>query len=211
MTAELFDEVLTKYKGGEQLLFNAVYNSFNNKYNENILAAVFDKLYQDGYLKMESQGSHTKHSVYSITIPGLRLLENGGFKQKEEDERKEKEFIAEKKRLEVEQLQSVIATNNNVKETNKSIKHLNEVVLPANLKSQKIFGRWSLILAAFSGTFIGVSAFLQWTDKVPSKLQDLKIQAEETKKSLNNIESSLQEINSSMKKMSDSVLVRLKK
>ena len=108
-------------------------------------------------------------------------------------------------------LDSQVKTNDSVNSTNDSARNLYDKVLPDNFKAQTKSNKWSRWLAGLSIMFIGITAALQWRDKTPTEVKDLKLQVQKSSQTLDSIRLSLKEINFSMKKMSDSVSIRLKK
>ena len=110
-----------------------------------------------------------------------------------------------------DQSDSVISTNESVRETNESIKNLYDNTLPQTFIAQNRFGNWSLILTGLSITFIGITAYLQWKDQTPTEVRALKQQVQQSLQSLDSIALYHKKIDSSMKNLNDSLVKYLKK
>ena len=107
---------------------------------------------------------------------------------------------------------SLLETNQSVKNTNTSTQNLYNVTLPNNFKSQNIATYISIGVGALSLIFIGISTYYQATDKTPKEVQRLKEEVIETQKKLQKIESSIKEVNSSIQKVvTDTILVKKKR
>ena len=146
-------------------------------------------LEKDGYIIRKNE-----HRKVQVTGEGIAFRKLNGYKYKFQYE-DHLGWMAEK------QLQSTI-------DANESTHKLNNDLLPKSLNSQKGLSKLSLVLAGLSILFIGITACIQYQDKTPQRITELKQELQETKRTLDNIQLSLQEINSSIQKIkTDSVWV----
>lgn len=152
---------------------------------------VIQKLLKDEYIYSEfytnelsrSFGDQGKH-YYSISFDGIQFYNKGGYEKHEERQLAERVFRKKKRALELKQIRSVIKTNEAVNN---------------NIKTQERLTTVSLIIAAASTLFILGTILLQFFDKTPQRLEDIKTELQTTRKTLDSIALSHKSIDSSMK------------
>ncbi len=154
-------------------------------------AAVLEGMVKKGYIvKRSAVETPTKDSIFSITDDGMIILENGGFVEIDSNLEREEAEAEERKRLEKEQIQSVIDTNDSVKITN---------------AIQKKLGIASTIMALIATFFIFVSTWQQCSDPTDMRLQGIQEEMRNTKKSIDSIVLFQQRTDASIRRIADSI------
>lgn len=181
-------EVAVKYEKGvfNVIILNNELAHKRRQYDYFELLVLFKHIRSDKYF--EEHGSDN----YLVSFDGRAFYEKGGYIEQERQQQIQEEKKRQREQLEERQFQSVIETNESVKDTN---------------KIQKIVGYGSLGLGAVSTLFIAVTIFQQCNDKTEQRLQDIHKAMQQTKTSLDSIvlyqgrlDSSIHQIRDSAKK-----------
>ncbi|MFT3703086.1 MAG: hypothetical protein QM802_11985 [Agriterribacter sp.] len=174
-----------------QQIHQALNGSITSSRIETILLQLeFDRLVNSVFRQSEVTGSYYGYTVnYNL----VSLIESAPS----EYENKLYDFFLTTKKnqfdKEQEHIQSQIDIN---------------IITTKNLRFQRNFGIWSLVLTGISVFFIALTVIQQSNDKTGEELQRLRTVEQSQSKALESIVSSLKELNSSMKKSRiDSVYV----